>query len=185
MIRRDAIGTGSPALIAVALAVLAASPAPAQPVPATRPSPRVGTFDARAVALAYYRSPLHNQRLAKLSAQRKAAKEAGNSDLVKQLESAGAAEQARAHQQVFGNGPYDSLADDLATLLPAVAAAADVDLITAGKPLYARPGTQSTDVTDAVLQALQTDDKTRKMVQDMREKIRAGQYDPAKYKGEH
>src|SRR5689334_9264871 len=85
--------------------------------PATAPSPgsaRVGTFDPRAVAIAYYRSPLHAEHLRALKADHDGSKAAGDTGRAEKLEAQGRAEQELAHRQGFGNGPYDSLAAQLA-----------------------------------------------------------------------
>ena len=149
---------------------------------ATRPAPRVGTFDPRAVAVAYYRSPLHGLRVRDAAAEYRKAKDAGDRARAERLQAEGAAGQKRAHLQVFGNGPYDTLADDLTPVAADVAAAAGVDVIVP-KVFYARPGTEAKDVTEALLEALKADDKTRQTIQELREKIRTGSYDPGEYTG--
>jgi hypothetical protein len=170
---------------ACALLVPALRPASAKdaPGPAASAKVRVGTFDPRAVAIAYYRSPLHEQRLDALVAEQKRARAAGDEQRVRQLEKQGKASQDLAHRQAFGNGPYDSLAEQLDSIYPAVAKAHDVKLITA-QLAFATPDVDRIDLTDAILQALEADEKTRKVIDDMRRKIASGAYDPATFKGE-
>ena len=50
---------------------------------------RVGTFDSRAIALAYGRSEPFNQYVGSLKEKRNKAKEEGNEKLVKELEALG------------------------------------------------------------------------------------------------
>src|SRR5690349_11160332 len=81
------------------------------PRPSTQPtlampraSTRVGTFDPRAVALAYYRSPLFELHLREWKAERDRFEAAGDTSRTAEIEAQGKAEQDLAHRQVFGTG---------------------------------------------------------------------------------
>ena len=151
--------------------------------PATGPARvavRVGTFDARAIALAYYRSSFFAERLRALKAEHDRAKAAGDSRRVEQIEAQGRAEQEMAHRQVFGNEPYDSLDAQLSTIWQAVLDKTDVDVVVV-RPVATRDGVQIVDVTGAILDGLHADPKTRDMIRDLNGKVRSGKYDPGQF----
>ncbi len=65
---------------------------------------RVGTYDSRAIAVAYARSDMSRQWYRQIVAERAQAKAAGDEKRVKELETQGAARQERLHQQGFSTG---------------------------------------------------------------------------------
>lgn len=142
--------------------------------------PRIGVVDARSAALAYWRSDLHNQNLKQLQQERDAAKQAGNQELVKQLEARGKAMQDEAHVQVFGTGPYDSLQQHLKPILGDVAKHANVLAITL-TVLHADDGVEIVDVTDQLLNDLHATEATRRIIKDMQGKMQRGEYDHMRY----
>jgi len=144
---------------------------------------RVGTFEPRSVALAYGRSGLFQEWFNPKKAEHAKAKEAGDNDRVKQLEAEFRGQQENGHRQVFGTGPYDSLVEQLKPVLAEVAKSKDVSVIVP-KVYYAKPGVQTVDVTAAILVQLKVDEKTQKIIDEMNEKIRTGEFKPEEYKGE-
>ena len=79
----------------------------------------IGVYDSRALAIAYAGSPHHEQKLQGLMKKHQAAKEAGDSKTVAELEAQGQAIQKKAHQQAFGTDPVE---DILATIPDEVSA---------------------------------------------------------------
>lgn len=141
---------------------------------------RVGTFDPRAVALAYYRSSRFQQHLRELRAECDRSRAAGDASRVAEIESQGKAEQGLAHRQVFGTGPYDGLAERLTSVWPAVLKSGDVDVVVP-RAFAARDAVQCVDVTNVILDELHADQKTRDMIRDLTQKVRSGEYDATKY----
>jgi hypothetical protein len=88
-----------------------------------------------------------------------------------------------AKHRVFGNGPYDGLVEQLKPVWPKVLTAAEVDVIVP-TVFAASPKVQTVDVTEAILKEIGVDEKTRKIIDEMNQKIRSGEYDPAAFKGE-
>jgi len=133
---------------------------------------RVGTFDSRAVALAYYRkfcrSPEFVARLKKLKEERDQAKAAGDQEKVKRLEAEGRGEQERSHSQVFGSAPIDEIMAKVKDQLPTVAKKAGVDLIVSKWSLaYRSPDAEFVDVTEPIAKLFQPDEQTLKMIRDL------------------
>jgi hypothetical protein len=128
---------------------------------------RVGTFEKVSVVVAYYRSPAYAERLKSAHAERDAARTAGDSKKVEELEAWGGKQQELAHRQLAGEAPIDNVLEALAPALPGIAQAANVAAIAPDLP-YANPMVQKVDVTGQILDYLKADEATRKIVQQMR-----------------
>ena len=104
---------------------------------------RVGTFDSRVVAGAYYGSQAFDRQLKKLMAEHEKAKAAGDSKRVKELEAEGPASQELAHKQVFGTGPVDNILAKIKGEIPRIAKMSDADIIVSKwDVVYQRPGVE-------------------------------------------
>jgi hypothetical protein len=149
----------------------AAEPAAKDARPAAKPL-RVGTFDSRAVALAYYRkfyrSPEFVARLKKLKEEHDRAKTAGDQEKAKKLEAEGRAEQDHSHSQVFGSAPIDEILAKVKERLPEIAKQAGVELIASKWSVtYQAPGAQLVDVTEPMAKLFQPDEQTLKILRDL------------------
>ena len=130
---------------------------------------RVGTFDSRAVALAYYRkfcrSPEFVARLKKLKEDRDRAKAAGDNEKAQKLEAEGRAMQEHSHGQVFGSAPVDEIVAKIKDQLPEIAKQAGVDLIVSKWSLtYRSPDAEFVDVTEPLAKLFQPDEQTWRMI---------------------
>ena len=96
---------------------------------------RVGVFDSRAVAMAYYRSSSFSEELNALHAELKTAQKAGVEESVKELEAKGIALQNLMHKQGFGSWPIDDIVKRINDQLPTIAERAGVALIVSDGPL--------------------------------------------------
>jgi hypothetical protein len=133
---------------------------------------RVGVFDSRGVALAYYRqylrSPEFVARLKKLKEDHDKAKAAGDTEKAKQLEAEGQSMQEHSHLQVFGNAPIDEIVAKIKDRLPQIAKEAGVDLIVSKWSLaYQSPDARYVDVTEPMAKLFQPDEATMKMIRDI------------------
>jgi len=130
---------------------------------------RVGTFDSRAVALAYYRSPATSERMQALRADIEKAKAANDEKRVKELEAQGPARQMLMHLQVFSNGSIGNVTAVIADRLPAIAAAAGVSAIVSEFELaYAGTAVERVDVTAQVAALFNPDAAAKKMIDSMK-----------------
>jgi hypothetical protein len=139
----------------IALALLVFGAQPALPV---------GSFDPRAAVVAFYRSPLFAATLKQKHAELAAAKAAGDSAKAADLERWGESSQDLAHRQLAGKAPIDNILEALRPQLPAIAAKANVSRITPQPP----KGAATVDVTPYILDALQADPATRKVIADLK-----------------
>jgi hypothetical protein len=120
----------------------------------------VGTFDSRAVAIAYASSDIHRRAMAPLLDEHKKAKAAGDTKKAKELESKGQTRQERLHYQGFGTAPVDDLLEAVKDKLPAIAQKAGVGLIVSKwDVVYQTPGVEIVDVTDLIVEPFQPNER--------------------------
>lgn len=141
---------------------------------------KVGTFNSRAVALAFYNSELWAGVLKAKHAERASAKQTGNSERALALEKWGGEQQDLAHKQVFGSAPITNILEFLSPGFPKIAKAAGVPLV-AGDVYYAESSVDRVDVTNHILDWLQASKKTRAMVKSVLEKSPAAADAPHKH----
>lgn len=145
---------------------LGASKAPATGEP---PKVVVGTFDSRAIAIAYIRSDDAEEylRAQKADVERVLgrARAAGDLELVAALDALGPGMQARIHEQGFGTAPVDDILARIEDRLPEIAKAAGVDLVVSKWALAWRdPAAQVVDVTEPLAAAFEPDAETWKVI---------------------
>lgn len=129
---------------------------------------RLGVFDSRAVAIAYYRSEEFKKLLANLHSEHAKAKAAGDDKRVKQLEDKGKSLNDAAHKQGFGAAPVDSILATIKDELAATAKAANVDVIVSKWDLaFQRQDARYIDVTDRLVKSFRPTEVTLKMIQDI------------------
>jgi len=121
----------------------------------------VGTFDSRAIAIAYYRSDAHMSYVEGQKAEHAKAVESGDMERVKELEAEGEASQDLAHKQAFSTWPVDNILEIIKGKIPEIAKQADVDLIVSKwNIVYQQSGIEIIDVTDVMVKLLDPDEQT-------------------------
>lgn len=132
---------------------------------------RVGVFDSRAIAVAYYRSSDFNTIMKKLYAEHKKAKASGDAKLAQDCENRGKALNDLAHQQGFGTGSVDGILKKVKVQLPVIAKTSNVQVIVSRWNLtYQEKDTEFVDVTDELVKLFNPDETTLKMINDLRNK---------------
>jgi hypothetical protein len=144
---------------------------------------RVGTFDSRALAQAYYRSDMFHTHISDLRAEYEKAKAAGDEKRVKELEVESSsptwpglgwppslAQQELIHKQGFSTWPVDNVLEKIKGKIPEIAEHADVDIIVSKwNIVYQRLGVELVDVTDLMVKPFDPDEETLKIVKDLQE----------------
>ena len=129
---------------------------------------RVGTFDSRALAMAYYRSAEFMQYMQELRAEHEKAKAAGDEKLVKELEVKGPAQQELIHKQGFSTWPVDNILEKIKGKIPEIAEQAEVDVIVCKWDIvYQRSGVEFIDVTDFMVKPFNPDEATLKIIKEI------------------
>lgn len=138
--------------------------------PKEGPKPlRVGTYDSRAVAVAFAPSEVHETYLKALMKEHAEAKAAGDEEKVKRLEAEGQAGQDLMHQQGFGTAPVDNILKHMEDQLPAIAREAGVDVIVSKWQItWQAPGVETVDVTDLMVKPFKPTERTLKTIAELR-----------------
>jgi hypothetical protein len=130
---------------------------------------RVGTFDSRAIAIAYGGSEQFNQSIRKLMEEHKKAKAEGNDKKVKQLEAEGQARQQLAHMQAFSTASVSDILERIKDQIPGIAQQAGVDVIVSKWDLvYQSPDAEFFDVTDLMIKPFNPSERVLKWAEDIR-----------------
>ena len=109
---------------------------------------RVGTFDSRAVVIAWVRSEAFDQQLKKKIQEKEQAEAAGDHKTVEKLMAEGRAGQEQVHLQGFGGASVANILEKIKDQIPALAQEAGVDVIVSKWDLvYQAPGAEFVDVT--------------------------------------
>jgi len=128
---------------------------------------RIGTYDSRAVAVAYIRSEPFSQKMKELHRQRAEAVKAGDQKAIEQLEATGQSMQIRMNLQGFSTAPVDDVLDTVRDKLPGVAQQACVVVITRGADHH-EAGVEVVDITDALVRLFDPDEQTLKVIAELR-----------------
>ncbi|MBN2024905.1 MAG: hypothetical protein JW809_19160 [Pirellulales bacterium] len=132
---------------------------------------RVGTYDSRAVAVAFAASATFNQELRQWKEERDKAEAAGDDKTLKQLEAKAVARQKQAHHQGFGAAPVDDIIEHIKDKLPAIAQQADVDVIVSKWAVaYCADGAKFVDVTDLMVEPFAPNERTQRIIRDLRDR---------------
>ncbi|MFC1758657.1 hypothetical protein ACFL2H_07800 [Planctomycetota bacterium] len=131
---------------------------------------RVGTFDSRALAMAYYRSEAFKDHMKEMHARHEKAKTDGDEQLAKKLAAEGPALQELIHKQGFGTWKVDNLLEKIKTKIPEIADQADVDVIVSKwNIVYRNPTTKFIDVTDLMVKPFEPDQATLTVIKEIQE----------------
>jgi hypothetical protein len=125
---------------------------------------RVGTYDTRAVAVAF--APSRFNPVGEKMREYEKAKQAKDSELMHELEAWGESQQQRLHYQGFCRVPVDDLLAPLKEQLVAVAQKHDLDLITAFND-YKTERVELVDITDDLVRLYEPSEKTLATIKDL------------------
>ena len=128
---------------------------------------RVGTYDNRAIAVAYAHSAYNPVRSKMQEHER--AKAAGDAKRVEELERWGPKHQRQLHRQGFCRVPVNDLLMHVRDKLPDVARKANVDVI-AWHYDYSAAGVDVVDVTEELALLFDPSDKTLQTIEQLRNK---------------
>jgi hypothetical protein len=129
----------------------------------------VGTFDSRAIAIAYYRTEATASYFEGLKTEHAEAEASGDKERVKELEAEGEASQKLIHKQGFGTWPVDNILETIKGKIPEIAKQADVDLIISKwNIVYQRSGVEFIDVTDVMVKLFNPDEQILEIIEQLK-----------------
>jgi Skp family chaperone for outer membrane proteins len=130
---------------------------------------RVGTFDSRAIAIAYARTDDFNQAVKKMMEEHKKAKADGDEKKVKELEAKGQAGQQLLHTQGFSTASVGEYLEHVKDKIPAVAKEVGVDVIVSKWDMvYQSPDAEFVDVTVQLVKLFKPDENTLKIGEELK-----------------
>ncbi len=160
MTRRLTITTLALTLAALCLGI-GPSIAPAKTAAPTR----IGVFDSRAIAIAYWRSDQGMRELRGLRDEYEKAKAANDEKRVKELEQEGPWQQVRMHQQAFSTATVATILEKVSDKLPGVAKQAGVSAIVSKWEVpFKDASVETVDVTAAIVRLFNQDEQMLKMI---------------------
>jgi hypothetical protein len=129
--------------------------------PTAPPKARIGTYDSRAIAIAY--APSKYNPVAEKMKEHEAAKAKGDTQRIKELEAWGTSHQRQLHRQGFSRLPVDDLLAPVADRLPEVAKTTGVDAIVFSCDHHSAE-VELVDVTLAIVALYEPSEKTLEYV---------------------
>jgi len=136
---------------------------------ALQPTPtkvRVGTFDSRAIAIAYARSALFAPVMQGLKDKYEKAKAEKNEKVIKELEAESITQQQLLHLQGFSIGSVADILEKVKDNLPKAAQEAGVDIIVSKwEVAYKNPSIEIVDVTSHLVKLFNPDEQTLKIIE--------------------
>lgn len=154
-------------ILAVVSATLVLGLGPPPPPTGADPAPaklRVGVYDNRGIAIAWFHSEYND--LGELRKEYERAKQAGDEERVKELEELGPKLQRRLHFQGFGRAPVTELLEHVKDQLPGVAEETGVDVI-AFECNYLGPDVEKIDITLELVALYDPTPETLKTVREL------------------
>lgn len=130
---------------------------------------RVGTFDSRAIAIAYGRSAASAKELQQLYAEHQKAKDEKNDQLTAELERKGQMRQKLMHLQAFSIGSVSEILAKYPDLLADVAKEQNVALIIPQSEIaFQGRAVHVVDVTEALATRLNSDPRIAQMLKEIK-----------------
>jgi len=129
---------------------------------------RLGTFDSRALAVAWAASDAHDRELEDVREEHEAAKARGDAARVAAIDARMRAHQDELHKQGFGVWPVDDILEHVEPDLPRIAADARADVIVCKwDVVYRAPDVELIDVTRAMVAPFDPSERTLRMIEDL------------------
>jgi hypothetical protein len=140
---------------------------PAAAQPGGPPKFRIGTYDARAVAVAYAHSEMNQKQVKEKMQELKDAEGREDAKRVKELKAWGESHQWLLHMQGFAGAPVENILAQMRDEVASVATAAQVEVV-ARKVDYADTGVEVVDITAQIVKLFKPTEKTLKMIRELR-----------------
>ena len=129
---------------------------------------RIGTFDSRAISIAFYNSAEFREQMLRLRGELEEAKASGDVERVRQLEAYGPALQQVMHQQGFSTGSVREIMEKIEEELPQIAEEAGVSVIVSKwEVAYKSPAVELVDLTPQLVALFEPNDRALQWIADL------------------
>lgn len=130
---------------------------------------KIGTFDSRAIAISYARSPFFNEKMSVFMKEHKAAKAANDSVKVKKLEEQIQLQQRILHDQGFGKGSVAGILASVKDSIPHICKQLGLSLVISKWEIqYLGEDVENVDITMKLVQFFSPDENTIKIIEQMK-----------------
>ncbi len=155
-------------LVIGSITLLGASPGHAQQT--SQPTAeRIGTFDSRAISIAYYNSAQFRERALGFDAELGEARSAGDEERVKQLEAYRPAMQQVMHLQGFSTGSVREIIERIKDELPQIAETAGVSVIVSKwEVAHSSASVELVDLTPYIVALFEPNDKVLQWIESLK-----------------
>lgn len=131
---------------------------------------KIGTFDSRAIAIAYTRSAQFMEKMTTFKKDYKAAKEAKDTLKVKELEEYIQLQQRILHNQGFGTGSVVDILETVKDSIPQISKQMGLSLIISKWEIqYLGENVETIDITMKLVQFFSPDESTLKIIEQMKD----------------
>jgi Skp family chaperone for outer membrane proteins len=125
---------------------------------------RIGIFDSRCIAMAYGRTDFMKE-IDSIRTLHAKAKEAGNLELMKEMEQLGPTKQVLMHQQGFSTGSILNIMEKVKDKLPSIAKDNNVKFIVSKwEVMFMDESIELVDITDQLVEFFNPVEATRKII---------------------
>lgn len=129
---------------------------------------KIGTFDSRAVALAFWRSPAGMGHIDSLRQEYANAESKGDQELLEELKHKLPGLQVRMHLQVFSTGTVQDILRKIEDKISEIAESAGVSLVVSKWEIeYANPAIEKVDLTSDLVALFNPDEAVLNMLTEM------------------
>jgi len=159
------------ALLAVIVATAITYPAVLRAAETNAPLERIGTYDSRIIAYAYFWSETHQRKQNEMIRAARDAKAAGQTKNYNELNAVLEKQQKQIHLQVFSTAPASDALGEIKDRLPAIQKEAGVSKLISKwdeAALKQHPKAQQVDVTDLLVREFKPSEKQLKMMAEIK-----------------
>ena len=130
---------------------------------------RIGTYDSRAIAVAFVGSEVYKatvgKKMSEMMAEYKKAESEGDKKRVKELKTWGETQQALLHKQVFSTAPVDDILKHIIDQFPEIKKKAGVELLVSKwdtQTLAKHTSAEQIDITMLLIDAFKPNEKQKR-----------------------
>lgn len=133
--------------------------------------PRIGIYDSRVVAYAYFSSEAFQEKLQKQMAEAKKVEQSGDKEKIEKLKKGFQEGQRQIHRQVFSTAPIDNILEEIKDRLPKIQQEAGVSLLISQwdkEKLANHASAEKVDVTERLIDEFKPTEKQLKMIESIK-----------------
>ena len=129
---------------------------------------KIGTFDSRAVAIAYYNSKNFKNTMESIMSEMKTAKEKGDKKAIAKIEREKSLRQAMMHEQGFGKGSINNIIDMVKEKIAVLAKNENLTtIVSKWEVVYSRADVELVDITEKIVDFFEPNERMKEMTKEV------------------